>query len=125
MLPNMVIKKLGDFSHIRSPAKCAARIGYVYPMFTTFYFLPLLKSTIPHYIYIANIRNRQAFSNSREIVTLDPEIVKVVSDVERNGRVFSDGVGTISTEFLDHMRQSLPFGYGNWATCFQVRYKGK
>jgi hypothetical protein len=63
-----VIKDLGNFSDIRTPARCAARIG-------------------------------QAFSNTREAMTLAPGTVKdnnELADVERNGRVFSDGVGTIS-----------------------------
>lgn len=93
-LDRHVIADLGDFSHIRSPAKCAARIG-------------------------------QAFSDSREVVKVDPRIVREIKDVERNGRVFSDGVGTFSMQFLEHMRDSLPYGFGHWPTCFQVRYKGR
>lgn len=94
MLHHIVIAGLGDFSHIRSPAKCAARIG-------------------------------QAFSDTREVVFLDPQFVIKMKDVEVNGRVFSDGCGTFSAEYLDYIRKSLSFGEANSATCFQIRYKGK
>lgn len=88
----MVIADLGDFSLIRSPAKCAARIG-------------------------------QAFSDTPVFVTLGPEILvdEKFSDVEANGRVFSDGCGTFSPHFLEHMRRLIP----NSSTCFQIRFKGE
>lgn len=88
-----VIARLGDFSAIRSPAKCAARIG-------------------------------QAFSSTDGTVKISTANVRVIPDVERNGRFFSDGVGTISTEVLamiwkDYtpLRESRP-------TLFQIRYAG-
>jgi hypothetical protein len=64
-----IIRDLGDFSSITSPAKCAARIG-------------------------------QTFSDTPTSVPIDPSIVRVEDDVERNGRVFSDGVGTMSQEYV-------------------------
>ena len=87
-----VIKDLGNFQHIHSPAKCAARIG-------------------------------QAFSDTRDAITLDPEVVKEMPDVERNGRVFSDGVGTISMEALEQIWDGLLHGKKK-PTVLQIRYQG-
>jgi RNA dependent RNA polymerase len=88
-----VIKDLGNFSNIRSPARCAARIG-------------------------------QAFSDTRDAIALDPEIVKEMPDVERNGRVFSDGVGTISMEALEQIWDGLLHGKKK-PTVLQIRYQGR
>jgi hypothetical protein len=90
-----VIKELGSFSLIRTPARCAARIG-------------------------------QAFSDTRDAITFAPGIVKdnkELQDIERNGRVFSDGVGTISQGALDHIWAKLPPGRMR-PTVLQIRYQG-
>jgi hypothetical protein len=89
-----VIKGLGDFSHIRSPAKCAARIG-------------------------------QAFSDTRDAIALAPGVVEEMKDVERNGRVFSDGVGTISREALEQIWDGLLAGKDKKPTVLQIRYQGE
>jgi hypothetical protein len=92
---NEVIKELGSFSHIRTPARCAARIG-------------------------------QAFSDTRDAITFAPGIVKnnkELPDVERNGRVFSDGVGTISQGALEHVWAKLPPDRMR-PTVLQIRYQG-
>ncbi|KAI9825931.1 MAG: hypothetical protein M1819_000450 [Sarea resinae] len=89
----MLIQELGDFTKIRCPAKCAARIG-------------------------------QAFSETPTAVSLGPGIVKIMVDVERNGRVFSDGVGTVSTSILHKIWESLPSMQKSKPTCFQIRYQG-
>ena len=90
----VVIAKLGDFSAIRSPAKCAARIG-------------------------------QAFSETSKTVRLRPETVKTMSDVERSGRVFSDGVGTFSTSILQKLWKEYATSRTLRPTLFQIRYAGK
>lgn len=87
------ISKLGDFSHIRSPAKCAARIG-------------------------------QAFTETSSSIPLDRECVEEVDDVERNGRVFSDGVGTCSSSVLATL-QATQNSRVTPAAVFQFRYAGK
>jgi hypothetical protein len=90
-----VIKELGNFSQIRTPARCAARIG-------------------------------QAFSDTRDAITFAPGIVKdnkELEDIEWNGRVFSDGVGTISQGALDHIWAKLPPGRMR-PTVLQIRYQG-
>jgi RNA dependent RNA polymerase len=89
-----VIENLGDFSHIRSPAKCAARIG-------------------------------QAFSNTPNTIPLGSARVEEIPDVERNGRVFSDGVGTFSPSVLNQIWDALPSKHLVKPTVFQIRYSGK
>lgn len=92
MIGQMLIHDLGDFSTIRSPAKCAARIG-------------------------------QTFSDTPIAVPIDPKVVVEVNDVEKNGRVFSDGVGTMSTSIMQAIWSKLSKGGGK-PTCFQIRYAG-
>lgn len=92
--PELIIRKLGDFGGIRSPARRAARIG-------------------------------QAFSETPYAVDLDAHGIRVVqvADVERNGRVFSDGVGTISPGAVEAIHAVVPESKG-FPTCFQIRWAG-
>ena len=92
---NDLIKDLGNFSGIRTPARCAARIG-------------------------------QAFSDTRDAITFATGIVKdnnELPDVEQNGRVFSDGVGTISQGALELIWGKFPPGRRR-PTVLQIRYQG-
>lgn len=89
----IIVQDLGDFASIRSPAKCAARIG-------------------------------QVFSDTRTAVSVDQSIVKSIPDVEANGRVFSDGVGTMSTSVMLKIWGSLPAKQLVKPTLFQIRYQG-
>ena len=89
-----VIKDLGDFRLIRSPAKCAARIG-------------------------------QAFSQTFSSVHIPSEAFRTICDVERNGRTFSDGVGTCSTQVLEQIWREYPQARGLKPTIFQIRFMGK
>lgn len=88
-----VIATLGDFSAIRSPARCAARIG-------------------------------QAFSNTDGAVEISPATVNEIPDVERNGRVFSDGVGTISAEILAMLWKEHAPTRNSKPTLYQIRFAG-
>lgn len=89
-----IISDLGDFSHIRTPAKCAARIG-------------------------------QAFTDTPIAVHLGEDAYSRIPDVERNGRVFSDGVGTMSTSVMYSIWDCLPrYRLRDAPTCYQIRYKG-
>ncbi|EDN94048.1 hypothetical protein SS1G_09915 [Sclerotinia sclerotiorum 1980 UF-70] len=90
-----IIHDLGNFTAIRSPAKCAARIG-------------------------------QAFSDTPNAITLDKRTVTIerIPDVERNGRVFSDGVGTMSESLMHKIWEKLPNKKFVKPTCFQIRYQG-
>ncbi|EED15337.1 RNA-dependent RNA polymerase, putative [Talaromyces stipitatus ATCC 10500] len=90
---NSLISKLGDFSHIRSPAKFAARLG-------------------------------QTFSDTLTSISVDRDMVKRIDDVERNGRVFSDGCGTISKEVLWRIYRDYPRNAAVRPTVFQVRISG-
>jgi hypothetical protein len=94
LLDRMIISKLGDFSQIRCPAKCAARIG-------------------------------QAFSETPVAITLATGVIKIMPDVERNDRVFSDGCGTISESMIRKLWGALPEGRKGDPTCFQIRFQGK
>ncbi|KIX09610.1 uncharacterized protein Z518_00690 [Rhinocladiella mackenziei CBS 650.93] len=89
----MLIRNLGDFSHIRCTAKCAARIG-------------------------------QAFSETPTAIRLAPGVAQRMNDVERNGRVFSDGVGTVSMSVLRRIWAGLPSTRKFKPTVFQIRYSG-
>jgi hypothetical protein len=89
--PERVIKEIGDFTTIKSPAKCAARIG-------------------------------QAFTETTGFVSTST--IAALPDVERNGRIFSDGCGTISRALceelsLQHIRLAIP------AVVFQIRFRGE
>jgi len=94
VIPPQVIKKLGDFTAIRSPAKCAARIG-------------------------------QAFSDTTGAVTITPEALVRKPDVERNGRTFSDGCGTISEMLLKEVWRGYALGRDLKPTVLQIRFAGR
>ncbi|KAI4717300.1 RNA-directed RNA polymerase [Aureobasidium sp. EXF-10727] len=88
-----LIRKLGDFGHIRTPARCAARIG-------------------------------QAFTDTTGTVEVEAAMQIRLRDVERNGRCFSDGCGTISLGLL----QKVWRVYGQRRTLkpviLQIRFAG-
>ncbi|KAH7378776.1 RNA dependent RNA polymerase-domain-containing protein [Pyrenochaeta sp. MPI-SDFR-AT-0127] len=91
-----IIQDLGDFSHIHCSAKCAARIGQAFS--DTIFSIP-----VPSTAYVTETRN----------------------DVERNGRCFSDGCGTISLELLQKVWRALPpERREDRPTILQIRYRG-
>lgn len=65
----------------------------------------------------------QAFSETNGTVKLTPGAFEVVKDIERNGRVFSDGVGTFSYEILKKVWRDYAFG-GAHPTLLQIRWAG-
>ncbi|KAH6976978.1 RNA dependent RNA polymerase-domain-containing protein [Ilyonectria sp. MPI-CAGE-AT-0026] len=94
-----ILSSLGDFSDIRVPAKCAARIGQAF-------------SETPYAITLANCG----------IGIVDIPDVKSAD----GSRVFSDGVGTISMEALQEIWPALSARSAP-PTCLQIRlggYKG-
>lgn len=93
-IPEHIIEQLGDFAPIRSPARCAARIG-------------------------------QAFTETPYSVSLVDNGVQTseIPDVERNGRVFSDGVGVLSPQAAEAIHDAIPESKGE-PTCFQIRWAG-
>jgi hypothetical protein len=91
---SLVIKRLGEFGAIRSPAKCAARIG-------------------------------QAFSQTFSSISLPPEAIRTLPDVERNNRVFSDGVGTCSDSVMRRIWKEYTQSRDLKPTVFQIRFAGQ
>ncbi|KAK4640048.1 hypothetical protein QC761_0087900 [Podospora bellae-mahoneyi] len=93
-IPEYIIEQLGDFAPIRSPARCATRIG-------------------------------QAFTETPYSVSLVDNGVQTseIPDVERNGRVFSDGVGVLSPQTAEAIHAAIPESKGK-PTCFQIRWAG-
>ncbi|KAF2115325.1 RNA dependent RNA polymerase-domain-containing protein [Lophiotrema nucula] len=91
-----VIDYIGKFDQIFSPARCAARIG-------------------------------QAFSETPFAISLAANGIQhqTVSDVmSKDGlRVFSDGVGTISSQVAEAIHAGTPQRKG-LLTCFQIRWGG-
>ncbi|KAI1329291.1 RdRP-domain-containing protein [Xylariaceae sp. FL0255] len=91
-----VIREIGNFRGIRSPARCAARIG-------------------------------QAFSETPVAVNLQAlgAQIEFIPDIRSKdgSRIFSDGVGTISRDLMEAIRDVLP-QHSNNATCFQIRWAG-
>jgi hypothetical protein len=91
-----VIKDLGDFTNIHCSAKCAARIG-------------------------------QAFSDTIFAVRIpDTAFVhEAVPDIQRNGRTFSDGCGSMSLELFQQVWRVLPpERRQKRPTVLQIRYRG-
>ena len=89
-----IIGDLGHFRDIRSPARCAARIGQAF-------------SETPYYISLEDL----------DVTVLE------IPDVERHGRVFSDGVGTASLSVLKFVWDVIP-ERKNAPTAIQVRFRG-
>jgi hypothetical protein len=67
----------------------------------------------------------QAFSDTPNTVKLGSIDVRAIPDVERNGRLFSDGVGTFSESVLEQIWDALPRKRIVKPTVFQIRYQGK
>ncbi|KAK5125105.1 hypothetical protein LTR85_000779 [Meristemomyces frigidus] len=88
-----ILKKLGDFSNIRVPARCAARIG-------------------------------QNFTDTNATLDLKSDEVFALAMVQRNGRDFSDGVGTISLELLKDVWKVYGKRRLLKPTALQIRFLG-
>ncbi|GKZ35522.1 hypothetical protein AbraIFM66950_006184 [Aspergillus brasiliensis] len=91
-----IIKALGDFSKIQSPARCAARIGQAF-------------TDTPYAISLSEY---------------DIKVSEVADVTSRDGkRVFSDGVGTLSWNVAESIWHHIPEKKG-FPTCFQIRLGG-
>ena len=66
----------------------------------------------------------QVFSDTRTAVAIDPALVRSEADVERNGRTFSDGVGTMSLSMMERIWDALPKAKRVKPALFQIRYQG-
>ncbi|KAK7752663.1 hypothetical protein SLS62_005432 [Diatrype stigma] len=87
---------IGDFKHITSPARCAARIGQAF--------------------------SETPFSISLKALGAEIRFIDDVKSSDKT-RVFSDGVGTISRELLDEIQWALPHRNSS-PTCLQIRWAG-
>lgn len=88
-----ILKELGSFHSIRTPAKCAARIG-------------------------------QNFTDTNATINLDPSMKHEAPTVSRNGREFSDGVGTISKDLLKRVWDVYGSRRMLKPTALQIRFQG-
>jgi hypothetical protein len=94
LAPAEVIRDLGDFSHLRSPAKCAARIG-------------------------------QAFTDTNGFVTIQAAAEFELEDIERNGRVFSDGCGIMAADLAYQVAEKYTrISMKEKPNVLQIRYRG-
>lgn len=94
-----VIKDLGDFSAIRSPAKCAARIGQAFSQAFSSVDIP-----------------REAFQSLPEVEKIDTHGIR---------RIFSDGVGTCSKAILERIWSAYAPSKSLKPTICQIRYAGE
>lgn len=90
-----VIKGLGDFSKIRSPAKCAARIGQAFS------------------------DTSGTVTVNEQIIKMIPDVIN-----ERQ-HIFSDGVGKISYRLLKRVWKEYQQAHGQRPTCLQIRFGGE
>ncbi|KKA26661.1 hypothetical protein TD95_001628 [Thielaviopsis punctulata] len=91
-----IIRNLGNFSDIRTPARCAARIGQAFS--ETPFSVSLGENDIK-YCYIPDLKSPDG------------------------KRVFSDGVGSISYDAVEVIWNNIP-NNESFPTCFQVRWGG-
>ncbi|KAI5305850.1 hypothetical protein KEM56_003119 [Ascosphaera pollenicola] len=66
----------------------------------------------------------QTFSDTVASIEIPPESVVRMNDVERNGRCFSDGVGTISLSIARKIWRQYGSKAPKRPTVFQIRYAG-
>ncbi|KAJ5176900.1 uncharacterized protein N7482_002777 [Penicillium canariense] len=91
-----IIKAVGNFSKITSPARCAARIGQAF-------------SETPFAVNLE--QSNVAISRIPDVKSPD------------GSRVFSDGIGAVSQNVVDTIWENLPRSKG-FPTCFQIRLGG-
>ncbi|XP_043719158.1 RNA-dependent RNA polymerase 6-like [Telopea speciosissima] len=68
-------------------------------------------------------RMGQCFSSTYATVDVPLENVKIFPDIERNGYVFSDGIGIISPQLAAEVAEILNLT-GNPPSAYQIRYAG-
>lgn len=67
----------------------------------------------------------QAFTDTLSSVEIPEAAVVVIDDVQAFGRVFSDGVGTISAKLLERIWKKHRPGAKLHPTLYQIRYAGR
>jgi RNA-dependent RNA polymerase len=69
-------------------------------------------------------RMGQCFSSTYATVTMQPnEVNECLEEVERNGYVFSDGIGKITPDLAMEVAKTLPLT-GSTPSAYQIRYAG-
>lgn len=66
----------------------------------------------------------QTFSQTFSSISILPGEHRVIPDVERNGRTFSDGCGTCSYEMLQKIWDGYSQARGLKPTILQIRFQG-
>lgn len=66
----------------------------------------------------------QAFSQTFSSVTLPKDAIRYMPDVQRNDRVFSDGVGTCSMSVLKTIHKAYGQSRLLKPTLLQIRFQG-
>ncbi|MCJ1312216.1 hypothetical protein MMC25_005890 [Agyrium rufum] len=72
----------------------------------------------------AAARVGQAFSDTHSAIPIPKGTFRKIRDVERNGRTFSDGVGTISRDLIEKIWEQYKPDASLKATIYQIRYAG-
>lgn len=67
----------------------------------------------------------QAFSQTLSSVKIPLNAFRVIPDVERSGRTFSDGCGTCSSEVLHEIWQKYSSAGALKPTILQIRFQGR
>ncbi|KAL9076034.1 MAG: hypothetical protein Q9157_003813 [Trypethelium eluteriae] len=104
-VPAVIIRGLGEFSNIRSPAKCAARIGQAFTDTTS-----SIHIGQKGYNVVEDIERKEYVIKDGQIEPLD--------------RNFSDGVGTISWSLLRRIWREHKLSRTLKPTLFQIRFGG-
>ena len=67
----------------------------------------------------------QTMSQTSCSISISPEYCEIIPDVERNGRTFSDGVGTCSWDILQKIWDGYAQARGLKPTVLQIRFQGR
>ena len=67
----------------------------------------------------------QAFSDTLTSIQISPQYVEKIPDIERHGRTFSDGVGTLSQSLMHKIWNQYAHRAAVKPTVFQIRFAGK
>ena len=67
----------------------------------------------------------QTMSQTSCSISISPEYCETIPDVERNGRTFSDGVGTCSWDILQKIWDGYAQARGLKPTVLQIRFQGR
>ncbi|CAF3339718.1 unnamed protein product [Rotaria sp. Silwood1] len=75
-----------------------------------------------HVIAKHSARIAQCFTSSEATIRVPREKTEIIDDIERNGYIFTDGVGTFSSRLRDEI--CVKMGYRRKFSVMQIRYGG-